>query len=101
MKKIAAVFLLWAIDRKPITGYSLIKKLHEEHHPVATPARIYPLLSHMEKEGLIHSKTLKKGKRESKEYSITPKGKLVIQTTRKILSRMLWGEFLRDISRSD
>jgi DNA-binding PadR family transcriptional regulator len=101
MKKIVIPFLLWAISKKPITGYSLIKKLGEDCHPISTPARIYPLLVHMEKEGLVHSKTLKKGKRESKEYSITPKGKLVIQTTRKILSQMLWGEFLREISRRD
>jgi DNA-binding PadR family transcriptional regulator len=101
MKKIVIPFLLWAISKKPVTGYSLIKKLGEDCHPIATSARIYPLLVHMEKEGLIRSKTLKKGKRESKEYSITPKGKLVIQTTRKILSQMLWGEFLREISRRD
>ena len=99
-KKIATTYILWLIGRKPMTGYELMKLLETQHHKaMASPSRIYPLLLHLEKEGLIRSKILKKGKRESKQYSITQKGRLVIATTRKILSKMLWGEFLQDISR--
>jgi DNA-binding PadR family transcriptional regulator len=99
-RKIAAVYLIWIIERKPVTGYELMKMLREDpHHPMANASRIYPFLSSLEKKGLLRSRILKKGKRESKQYSITPKGKLVVSTTRKLLSRMLWGEFLQDISR--
>lgn len=99
-KKIAITYLLWILKKKPMTGYQLMKMFKEEHHEAMSKAsRIYPLLVHLEEEGLLRSKILKKGKRESKQYTITPKGKLVITTTRKILSQVLWGEFLRDISR--
>jgi len=100
MKKLAVTFLLWTISKKPTTGYSLIKQLESEHPGgLATASRIYPFLAYMEEEGLIKAKILKTGKRESKEYSITAKGKLLINITRKIISHCMWGEFLRDISK--
>lgn len=99
-KKIAMTFLLWLIGKKPMTGYQLMKLLESEHQKaMASPSRIYPFLAGLEKQGLLRSRILKKGKRESKQYSITKKGKLVVSTTRKILSKMLWGEFLQDISK--
>ena len=100
MKKMAVTFLLWMINKKPTTGYALIKQLEIEHPGgMAKASRMYPLLIDMEDEGLIKAKILKTGKRESKEYSITAKGKLLINITRKILSHCRWGEFLRDISK--
>ncbi len=99
-KKMAMAFVLWIISRKPMSGYELMKLLEKEHHgPSAKPSRVYSLLPYMEKEGLIRSKILKKGKRESKQYSITPKGKLALKVTNKILSKRMWGEFLREISK--
>ena len=98
--KIATTFVLWMIGKKPTTGYALIKKLGVEHPgAMAHASRIYPMLVHMEEEGLLKSKILKTGKRESKEYSITSKGKLLIKVTNKLLSKTIWGEFLRDISK--
>ena len=100
MKKIASTFVLWMISKEPTTGYALIKKLEAEHPgALAQASRLYPMLVHMEKEGLLRSRVLKTGKRESKEYSITPKGKLLIKVTNKLLSKTMWGEFLREISR--
>lgn len=99
-RKMAMTFVLWIMDKEPMSGYELMKLLEKEHHgPSATPSRIYPLLSYMEEEGLLRPKILKNGKRESKQYSVTAKGKLVLKVTNRILSKMIWGEFLRDISR--
>jgi DNA-binding PadR family transcriptional regulator len=99
-KKIAMTYLLWLMEKEPMTGYQLMKLLEKHHHKsMASPSRVYPFLAGLEKQGLLRSRILKKGKRESKQYSITPKGKLVITTTRRILSKMLWGEFLQDISK--
>ena len=100
VKKMMLTFLLWSINKEPITGYSLIKKMEKEHPgAMANASRMYPLLVHMEEEGLLKSKILKTGKRESKEYSVTPKGKLLLSITNKLLSKTTWGEFMRDISR--
>jgi PadR family transcriptional regulator PadR len=100
LKKVALTFIVWLIDRKPMSGYELMKLLEKEHHgPSAKPSRIYPFLAYMEGEGLLKSRILKKGMRESKQYSVTPKGKLVLRTTKKLLSGMLWGEFLREMSK--
>jgi DNA-binding PadR family transcriptional regulator len=99
-RKMAITFVLWIINKGPMTGYELMKLLEREHHgPSATASRVYPLLAFMEEEGLLRSKILKKGKRESKQYSVTAKGKLLLKVTNKILSKMMWGEFLREISR--
>lgn len=99
-KKIVTLYLLWIIKKKPITGYSIMKLLREEQHPaLAKASRIYPFLSYLEGEGLIRSKRIKKGRRESKEYSITQKGRLVLKVTNRLMSQMMWGEFLRDISK--
>ena len=82
-----------------MTGYQLMKLLKEDHQEsLSKPSKIYPFLVGLEKQGLLRSKILKKGKRESKQYSVTQKGKLVITTTKKLLSQMLWGEFLHEIS---
>ncbi len=100
LKTLTMTFLLWLINRKATTGYLLIKKLEVEHpSAIAHASRIYPLLVYMEKEGLLRSKLLKTGKRESKEYSTTAKGKLLLKTTNKLLSKTTWGTFLRDISK--
>ena len=100
MKKLTATFLIWIISKEPTTGYALIKKLEVEHPgAMANASRIYPLLVNMEDEGLLKSKILKTGKRQSKEYSVTAKGKLLIKVTNKLLSKTIWGEFLRDISK--
>lgn len=99
-KKMAMIFTLWLIARKPMTGYGLMKLLEKERHgPSAKPSRIYPFLAYMEGEGLLRSRILKKGRRESKQYSVTPKGKLLLRTANALLSKARFGEFLRDISR--
>ena len=98
-KKIALAYILWLVGRTPMTGYEIMKLLETQHQKaMANASRIYPILIHLEEEGLIRSKILKKGKRESKRYSITQKGKTVLSTIRKLHSGSLWGEFLQDIS---
>lgn len=71
MEGFLRAMVLKAISEKECNGYALMKSLAECTGRKPSPGSIYPLLSDLEKEGLISSKAIGKGK----TYSITAKGK--------------------------
>ena len=64
--------LLWAISRKPLHGYALLKELGSGRTRI-TNGSLYPILQKFLKKKLISVK--KTGAREKKTYSITASGK--------------------------
>jgi DNA-binding PadR family transcriptional regulator len=53
------------------------------------PSTIYPLLSWLEAEGYVAGEWVEKGKRGLKRYSLTEKGKLLLEKVSRLLNKPL------------
>jgi DNA-binding PadR family transcriptional regulator len=82
-KGILAIYLLSSLNRKPKSGYELLSEIKEKTEGAWVPSKgtIYPLLTQLQKEGLIKIKT--KEKRSKKIFEITPDGKKMIFNKKK------------------
>ena len=75
-----AVFLLWMISKKEQHGYEIIQTMQEDRAiPSCAASKIYPILRELHRKGLIKQKEVLQGKRAKKLYTITAKGKQVLQ----------------------
>ncbi|MFX1500075.1 MAG: PadR family transcriptional regulator [Promethearchaeota archaeon] len=74
--------ILLALEVEPANGYKLMKKISEDTYGAWRPTNstMYPYLSNLTEKGLIEYDLKKTGERESKEYSLTIKGKEVLKT---------------------
>jgi len=94
------IVVLWMISRKDRHGYEIVKVLNEDLMVrTATTSRIYPLLSEMEKTGLISQREIKDGKRKKKVYSITKKGKEMLVLTKKYVKEMMKKKIMKDYAK--
>ena len=75
-----SMLILLALEKEPSNGYKLMKKISEETFGEWRPTNstMYPYLSNLTNRGLIQYEKKKTGQRESKEYSLTTKGKKVL-----------------------
>jgi PadR family transcriptional regulator, regulatory protein AphA len=62
---------------EPLSGYQIIKEMQgsTDYFWQESDASIYPMLKILEKEGKVKSRSEYAGKRESRVFEITPKGK--------------------------
>ena len=102
--------ILWIISRETIHGYGIMKILNEffifensECDFVSSSSKIYPILSKMEKSGLIEGKwDINENNKRVKFYSITAEGEDVlsyIQNNMKyIIANQRWREFFLDMA---
>ncbi len=69
--------ILGMLLQEPMSGYDIIKEMQgsTDYFWQESDASIYPMLKTLEKEGKVKSKSEYVGKRESKIFEITPKGK--------------------------
>ncbi|MFW9989321.1 MAG: PadR family transcriptional regulator [Candidatus Odinarchaeota archaeon] len=73
--------ILLALETESANGYKLMKKISEDTYGAWRPTNstMYPYLSNLTEKGLIEYDLKKTGERESKEYSLTIKGKEVLK----------------------
>lgn len=94
LKKLGMLFTLWLISRKPMKPYEVIKVMRAEGFHAASPNRIYPLFAFMEKSGLVRSR--KTGdRRDSREYSITTKGRRILNACREWFGTGMKRDFIK------
>ncbi|MCK4371109.1 MAG: PadR family transcriptional regulator [Candidatus Lokiarchaeota archaeon] len=76
-----SMLILLALEKEPANGYKLMKMISEDTFGEWRPTNstMYPYLSNLTKRGLIQYRTKKQGQRESKEYSLTPKGTKILK----------------------
>ena len=94
-----SIFLLWLLSKKERHGYEIIK-IVKDSSPLASIAasRVYPLLAQLSKKGLISYKKELHGKRASKHYYLSSKGKLALQNIKKFIqSNKLVVNFMEDM----
>jgi len=77
-----SMLILLALEKEPANGYKLMKMISEDTFGEWKPTNstMYPYLSNLTDRGLIKFKTKKQGQRESKEYSLTMKGRKILKT---------------------
>jgi DNA-binding PadR family transcriptional regulator len=82
--RLLTVFILHSLNEEPRSGYDLLKLITEKTGGGWTPSKgtIYPLLKQLEEDGLIQVSSI--GKRSKIIYDVTPKGKKLLFTVRKV-----------------
>ena len=102
--------ILWIISKETIHGYAIMKKLDEffnisegNCNIKINSSKIYPILSRMEKKGLIIGEwKVNENNKRVKYYSITNEGKLFLENIRNhmsiILNNPFWLEFFREMT---
>jgi len=82
--RLLTLFVLHSLNEKPRSGYDLLKLISERTGGGWTPSKgtLYPLLKQLEEEGLIEVSAF--GKRSKIIYDITPQGKNLLFTLRKV-----------------
>lgn len=83
------IHILRLVKAEPTWGYNIIKKIKTLYDIKIRHGALYPLLNKLETSGLIISKReIQKG-RIRKTYTITEKGKQLIQTYYSILEQQI------------
>jgi len=82
--RLLTLFVLHSLNEKPRSGYDLLKLISERTGGGWTPSKgtLYPLLKQLDEEGLIEVSSI--GKRSKIIYDITPEGKKLLFTIRKV-----------------
>ena len=82
--RLLTLFVLHSLDEKPRSGYDLLKLISERTGGGWTPSKgtLYPLLKQLDEEGLIEVSEI--GKRSKIIYDVTPIGKELLFTIRKV-----------------
>jgi len=77
-----ALYILHALQREPKSGYDLLKEIEEKTNGAWVPSKgtLYPVLTHLEKEGLIT--VMETGPRSKSIWQTTDKGKDVLRQVR-------------------
>jgi DNA-binding PadR family transcriptional regulator len=98
-----SIFLLWMISKKEQHGYEIIKTIEEDPViPSFAANKIYPLLRELHKKELITQKKVMQGKRPRKVYSITAKGKAVLQKAKEYIKESpLMMQYVEDMCKYD
>ncbi len=79
-----AIFILHSLNKKPKSGYDLLKEINEKTSGAWTPSKgtIYPILKQLENEKLI--KVLSVGKRSKNIFELTAKGKKTLYDIKRL-----------------
>ena len=105
--------ILWIISKESIHGYGIMKKLEEFFSFQDTKcdininsSKIYPILSKMEKNGLVIGEwNVNENNKRVKYYSITDEGLSVLKHIQNRLAHVLenpaWVEFIEDMTQRE
>lgn len=82
-KGLLALFILNSLNKKPMSGYDLLKSITEKTEGAWVPSKgtLYPILKQLKEEKLI--KILTTGKRSKNIFELTSNGKEVLKNIKK------------------
>jgi len=96
VRGISRSIILWLVDQKPMSGYSIVKEMKRLTGQNVHSGIVYPLLYELEERGLIIGKWSQKGRRRIKHYTTTEKGKELLDKIRKLFELPI-REVLKDL----
>lgn len=87
------ILLVLSQLKKPMYGYSLVKKLHDNGIPIEANT-LYPLMRRLESQGLLTSEWETSEAKPRKYYKITENGLIVLNKTVNH-----WKDFSKNVDR--
>jgi len=88
--------ILWLVNQKPMSGYSIVKEMKRLTGQNIHSGMVYPLLYELEENGLIVGEWSQKGRRRIKYYTITERGKKLLDKIKELFE-MPVKEVLKDL----
>lgn len=98
MRGFDRLLVLWLLLAKPRSGYGLIKEVKNLTGQRLKPGLVYPFLRALERGGYIAGSWVTRGRRPVKYYSITEKGKRLLDGVRDLF-RMPIRQIIVDLLR--
>ena len=80
------VMVLKLLEKEPMWGYKIKKRVEEQYGIKLRHGALYPLLKALQKEAALNSRIDPKGGRVRKVYEITSKGKAMIEAYNEIFN---------------
>jgi len=99
IRNLSKLVVLWSISRKIQSGYSLIRETEKITGQRFHPGIVYPLLYKLEEGGFIVGDWVQKGRKRTKYYSITERGRESLDRMRKLFElplRKVLQDFLNE-----
>jgi DNA-binding PadR family transcriptional regulator len=99
IRNLSKLVILWSISRKTQSGYRVIKEMERVTGQRFHPGIIYPLLYKLEDGGFIAGEWVQKGRKRTKYYSITAKGRELLNHMGKLFElplREVLQDFLKE-----
>jgi PadR family transcriptional regulator, regulatory protein PadR len=93
--KFLSVFLLWRLLRGPVYAYSLRDEIGKIAIHTYQPSTLYAVLSGLEKSGLVEGRSEEVNGRVRRMYSITAKGREVLDARKRENIRGPFREFMK------
>lgn len=90
--------ILWLVGQKPRSGYEIVKEMKGLTGQRFHSGVVYPLLYELEERKFIVGRWVTKGRRRIKYYSITDKGKELLNHLRGLFEKPV-REVLKDLLR--
>jgi DNA-binding PadR family transcriptional regulator len=81
--------ILWLLEQKPKHGYELMTEIKRLTGRKLKPSTLYPLLYWLEGEGFVVGEWIKKGKRNLRCYTLTNKGRLLLEKLSHLLNKSI------------
>ncbi len=78
--------ILIEIAEGPVHGYAIAQRIKQKHGTAPGHSTLYPMLMHLEEDGLIDSSWVLYGKRPKKTYTLTKRGQKALGRTTEILT---------------
>ena|SRR3989338_11104337 len=89
MQSMTKYYLLAALSRQEMHGYTLILELEKITGKKPSAGQIYPVLKEMQKSGYITMKISNNGKMKIKSYTVTKKGEKFFSEMTKRFSSLI------------
>lgn len=99
IRNLSKLVILWSIRRKTQSGYRVIREMERVTGQRFHPGIIYPLLYKLEDGGFIAGEWIQKGRKRTKYYSITEKGRALLNHIGKLFElplRDVLQDFLKE-----
>lgn len=81
--------VLWILNKKPSCGYEIVKEIKRlTNHKLPTSV-VYPILYGLEEDKFIKGNWKKRGRRYAKYYSLTERGRNLLNSVRELFRRPL------------
>ena len=88
--------ILWLVSQKPRSGYEIVKEMKRLTGQHFHSGVVYPLLYELEEKKFVVGRWVIKGRRRIKYYSITSRGRRLLDRLRKLFE-MPVREALKDL----